>query len=401
MKKRVNIITAVVLMALTGLVTYIVTFSFVRLNLNQQLEEFSKQRQELGSFYTALSHLENNFIGEVDKQVLIQGAIDGMVKNTGDKWSRYYDPEAFRAYLESQGNQYIGVGIRVEPDGEEGIRIVEVMASSPAEEAALRTGDVITHVNGMAVADTGYNGAVASISGDAYTSVTLTVSRPSEGGGSFTVDLMRRTVTRERVMAGILQTAGGKVGVIRITSFDDRVDDEFIEKIGGLLEENVDGLIFDVRDNPGGKLNVLERILDYLLPEGELATLRYKDGSVDIRTSGPECIELPMAVLMDKNSVSAAELFAASLHEYEWAVLIGEKTGGKGYAQEYFRLSDGSGLYLSTREYFTSKGVSLADSGLMPDVEVVLSEEERQYISTMDPTLDRQLQRALLELNYR
>ena len=389
-------------MALTGLVTYVITFSFVRVELNRQLETFSKQKQELGSFNAALDHLENSFIGEVDKQKLIQGAIDGMVRSTGDKWSHYFDPESFRAYLASQGNEYIGVGITVEPV-EGGIRIAEVMPGSPAEEAALRTDDVITHVDGLAVADTGYNDALIAISGEEYTSVTLTVTRPNEGSGSFTLELMRRTITRERVTATILETAGGKVGVIRIENFDDHVDEEFIEKAGELLSENVSSLIFDVRRNPGGKLNVLERVLDYLLPEGDIATLRYKDGREDVRRSGPECVRLPMgmAALINANSVSAAELFAACLREYDWAVLVGEKTGGKGYAQEYFRLSDGSGLYLSTREYVTSKGVSLADTGLTPDVEIALPAGERRHIGSMDPSLDRQLQQALLELNHR
>jgi carboxyl-terminal processing protease len=156
-----------------------------------------------------------------------------------------------------------------------------------------------------------------------------------------------------------------------------------------------------VRDNPGGKLNVLERILDYLLPEGDLITLRYKDGSEDRRTSGPECIRLPMAVLINGESVSAAEFFAACLREYDWAVIIGEKTGGKGYAQEHFRLPDGSGLYLSTSEYFTSKGASLAGVGLMPDTEIILSAAERRHIGSMNPDLDPHLARALLELRSR
>ena len=398
MKKRVNIITAVVLMALTGLVTYVVTFSWVQFDFNQQLETFSKQRQEWAPFYVALDHIENKCIGEADKQKLMQGAIDGMVRNTGDRWSHYFDPESFRAYLESQ-DDYIGIGVSVAIDSMP-LLIYEVMPNSPAQDVSLLEGDLITHIDGLAVAELGYDASVERLkNGDEYTTVALTIERPSEGGGSFTVEVMRRTIVRERVTAELLDAGDGKAGLVRISSFEDRVDEEFIEKVGALLEEGVTGLVFDVRNNPGGKLQVLERMLDYLLPEGDLITLKYKDGKVDVRASGPECVRLPMAVLINGDSVSAAEFFAACLREYDWAVVIGEKTGGKGYAQEHFRLSDGSGLYLSTSEYFTSKGASLAGVGLTPDVEIVLSEEERRHIG--DPSLDRQLQRALLELPYR
>jgi carboxyl-terminal processing protease len=164
------------------------------------------------------------------------------------------------------------------------------------------------------------------------------------------------------------------------------------------VKEDVTGLIFDVRNNPGGKLSVLVRILDYLLPEGDLITLRYKDGTEDVWTSGPECIELPMAVLINGDSYSAAEFFAACLREYDWAALVGEKTSGKGCAQGTCRLSDGSGFNLSTSEYYTSKGLSLAHVGLTPDAEVILSGEEMNHINSMDPGLDRQLERALREL---
>ncbi|MDR0293409.1 MAG: S41 family peptidase [Oscillospiraceae bacterium] len=394
MKKRVNVITVAVLMALTGLVTFVITSYGVRFNLNQQLEIFSRQRQEWAPFYAALDDIQGRYIGDLNTDKLMQGAIDGMVRGIGDRWSHYFDPDAFRLHLESQGNQSIGIGVTVEP-GEGGIRIVEVIPGSPAAEAGLLKDDLITHVNGLSVAETGYDAAVDAVRGEEFTVVALTLERSSEGEGSFTVDIMRRTVLREPVLSRVLETPDGRIGYIRITNFDDPVDSECIDKLNELLLDNVAGLIFDVRDNPGGKLPVLERILDYLLPAGDLITLRYKDGRIDVRVSGPECVELPIAVMIDRDSVSAAEFFAACLREYDWAVLVGEKTGGKGYAQEYFRLSDGSGLYLSTSEYFTSKGLSLAGAGLTPDVEAVLSEDERRHIGSGDPALDRQLAKAL------
>ncbi|MCL1807752.1 MAG: S41 family peptidase [Oscillospiraceae bacterium] len=397
MKNRVNIITAVVLMALTGLLTYVVTFSMVREDFNRQLDVFSTRREELDSFFEALDNIENRYIGGTEKDKLVQGAIDGMIKATGDPWAFYLGPDDFRAYLQSQSNQSVGIGVTVEPD-ERGVKITEVLSQSPAAEAGLLAGDVITHIKDDAIAGMEFNDAVSAMRGNEFTTVMLTVSRPDEENRSFSVEIMRRTVIRDPVVSGIIESARGKTGYIRIINFDDHVDTEFISKVNELIKEDVTGLIFDVRSNPGGKLSVLVRMLDHLLPEGDLITLRYKDGHDDVRTSDSECIELPMAVLINGDSYSAAEFFAACLREYDWAVLVGEKTSGKGYAQETIRLPDGSGFNLSTSEYFTSKGHSLAHVGLTPDVEVTLPADDQKHIGSMDPGLDRQLARALQEL---
>jgi carboxyl-terminal processing protease len=398
MKKRVNIITVAVLMALVGLVTYVITHSWARDDLTKQLDIFSRHRQEWAPFYAALDNIENRFIGEADMQKLMQGAIEGMVTATGDVWSHYLNPEDYSDYIAAQSNQYTGVGINV-AYGETPIRILEVFGRSPAEEAGLLAGDVITHVDGKAVAEIGYDAAVSAVRGEEYTSVALTIERPGEfESGSFTIDVMRREITIDRVTSAIIEQSGEKTGVIRVMQFTDGVDSAFIDSVGELIREGVTGLIFDVRNNPGGKLDVLVNMLNHLLPEGNLITLRYWDGRVVTHESGPESIEMPMAVLINEDSVSAAEFFAVCLQEYDWAVLIGQQTGGKGYAQEHLRLSDGSSLYLSTSEYVTSKGRSLAGSGVTPDIEVLINDDERRHIGSMDPSADRQLARALQEL---
>lgn len=390
MKKRVNIITVVVLMALMALVTYVITFSWAQSRLNNQLETYSRQRQELAAFYAALDRIENSFIGETDKQSMMEGAIEGLVKSLGDQWSHYWNPDDYRSYLESQSRSYEGIGVTVDSH-DDGILIVEVMSGSPSEGAGLLAGDIITHVDGVSVVEAGYSASVNAVKGDEYTTVELTVARPSDGGGSFTVSVMRQTLLREIVSKRIFDD----IGYIKILSFDENVEKDFIAAVDSLIEADVKGIVFDVRNNPGGKLNALEAMLNYLLPEGDLITLRYKDGREDVRRSGSECVEVPMAVLINGDSISAAEFFAACLSEYEWATLVGENTHGKGYAQEHFRLSDGSGLYLSTSEYFTSKGISLAGVGLTPDVEVSLTDDERRSVGSMDLTLDKQLARAI------
>ncbi|MDR1670026.1 MAG: S41 family peptidase [Oscillospiraceae bacterium] len=392
MKKRINLITVAVLMALTGLVTYVITFFSVSEGLSGQLDTYSRHREELKTFFDTLDYIDSNFIGESNREKQAQGAAAGLVASLGDPWSVFLDPEANLIYGNNLANSYAGIGIQADLTQSDCIVVAEVLPGSAAEEGDIRVGDRITHVDSVSVAEAGVNAAVEMISGEEYTTVKLTVERPSEGGGSFERELVRQTVLRDVVTSSIIQN----IGVVKISNFNDRSNDEFDRHMRNLLDAGVKGLIFDVRDNPGGNLAMLEHMLDALLPEGTLVTLRYKDGTVDVRTSAANCVELPMAVLINGGSVSAAELFAADLKEFGWATLVGEPTGGKGYAQETFGpLSDGSALHLSTSEYFSSKGVSLAGSGLSPDAPVELSEDERQYVGSMDPAADRQLAAAL------
>jgi carboxyl-terminal processing protease len=395
MKKRVNIITVVVLMALSGLVTYIITFFWVQEDLTRQLDTFKEQQEEFGSLISAYDFIESRFIGEADKDKIKQSAIDGMIRGTEDVWSRYFNPEEFRAHLDLQDSA-VGIGISAFPDTVP-LRVYAIAPGSPAEAAGLRVGDVITHIDGAPVEELGHDVSVEKLNTAAvFSPVRLTVERPDEGSGSFQRDVMRHT--SERVESRVVEGAYGKTGIVRIAGFGDRVNEEFAAVVNGLIEDGVTGLVFDVRNNPGGSSRTLERILDFLLPEGDLFTLRYIDGREDRRVSGPDSVGLPAAVLVNGESAGEAEVFAACLREYGRAVLVGETTAGKGYLQEYVRLADGSGLYLSTSEYLTSKGERLAGAGLSPDVELILSGDERRHIGSMDPALDRQLARAIREL---
>jgi len=395
MKKRVNIITVVVLMALTGLVSFVVTFYSVQMNFNSQLKTYGKWRDEWRRFTEALNHIEKRYIGDIGQELLMAGAIEGLIRSTGDKWSLYLSPEENEAYLHSIASSYEGIGVSLTRDGVN-IKILEVIEDSPAWEAGLLAGDIITHVDGMAVEEIGYDLALAFIGGgDAAAPVILTVER--QGAGSLQKSVARDTVVRPRIKAARLDT----VGIIRILNFYEEMGEELILEIEDMMADGITSLVFDVRNNPGGGLNELEAALDYLLPEGILITMRNKEGFEDVRTSGPDHITLPIAVIINENSISAAEFFAACLQEYDRAVIVGEKTSGKGRAQENIRLTDGSGLILSTSEYFTSQGKSLEGVGVTPDVEITLPESQRVHIGSMDPNLDRQLERALSELSKR
>ena len=191
-----------------------------------------------------------------------------------------------------------------------------------------------------------------------------------------------------------------QIGLVTIENFDERCAEESIAAIETLLENGAEKLIFDVRHNPGGFADELVKLLDYLLPEGDLfRTVRY-DGKEHVDTSDADCLEVPMAVLVNSTSYSAAEFFAAALREYEAAVVVGEQTVGKGYFQITYQLSDGSAVALSSGKYFTPKGISLAETGVTPDVVVIPEEKEAEgiYYGTLQPQEDPQIQAAIRAL---
>ena len=232
------------------------------------------------------------------------------------------------------------------------------------------------------------------VKGEEGTHVSLTVLRQ---GTNQTFSVERRKVQTPVASWKMLE---GNIGLVTIENFDDRCAQESIEAIETLLEQGAEKLIFDVRHNPGGYAHELVELLDYLLPEGELfRTVRY-DGKEHVDTSDADCLEIPMAVLVNASSYSAAEFFAAALREYEAAIVVGEQTVGKGFFQTTYRLSDGSAVALSIGKYFTPKGISLAEIGVTPDVVATVDEQEAAeiYYGTLTPEKDSQIQAAIKAL---
>ena len=333
------------------------------------------------------------FIGEANQQTLQDGAAAGMVAATGDQWSYYISASEYQSYVDRMGNSYVGIGVTITVlEDNTGMKITKVSGGSGAEEAGLAAGDIITGVNGESVEKLGLEEAKNLIRGEENTQVQLTVLRD---GQSMEVSVIRRTVTVEVATGKMLD---GQIGLITIDNFDSRCAQETIAQVEMLLEQGAEGLIFDVRNNPGGYRHELVKVLDYLLPEGDLFRSVDYQGKESVDTSDESCVKLPMAVLINGESYSAAEFFAAALEEYDWAVTVGEPTVGKGYFQSLVNLSDGSAVSLSMGKYFTPKGVSLAEvGGLTPGIPVELTQEQKiaVYARTLPEDQDPQIQAAL------
>lgn len=310
--------------------------------------------------------IDRRFIAEADQTAIEDAAADAMVEALGDRWSYYISADAYAAHLERQNNEFVGVGITIQSrQDRKGFDIIAVEPDGPAAEAGICAGDILTQADGTPLGELTITEVKGLIMGEKNTQVMLTLLR---GQQTMEVSVTRRVI-RSRTAEG--QMLDGNIGLVTIKNFYSHSAEETIGEVEKLTEQGAKMLIFDVRNNPGGYVHEMVKLLDYLLPEGPLFRSVSYTGKETVEQSDAACLELPMAVLINGNTYSAAEFFAAALSEYDWAVTVGEQTCGKGYYQTTIELGDGSAVALSTGKYSTPNGVNLAETGgLMPDIPV-------------------------------
>lgn len=347
--------------------------------------------------YTKLEELadllEQRFIDGVDRTKMEDAAADAMVNSLGDRWSYYIPASEYADYVSQKKNAYVGIGVTIS-EKEQGYLIEKVAEGGPAEEAGLLAGDVIIAVDGTNVVGMDVNEGKQLVQGKAGTTVQITVLR---GQAQQTFTVKRATVKTPVATATMLPN---NIGLVRIANFNTNCARETIAAIESLLDQGATALIFDVRNNGGGYAAEMNKVLDYLLPEGEVfRTLDYT-GKEEVTRSDSKCLELPMTVLVNGSSYSAAEFFAAALQGWQWGKVVGEKTSGKGYFQVVYELSDGSAVGVSIGKYFTPQGVSLEGVGITPDVPVAVTQEQAAaiYAGTLDPMEDPQILAAIAAL---
>lgn len=322
------------------------------------------------SLLEGLFLVNTRFVGEYEPVEAVDAALDGMVKGLGDRWSYYLTAEAYEAQNLRRKNQYVGIGVTVNYEREEGLLILEVTSGSPAEEAGLLAGEVITSADGTSLAgEARYQGS-EHIRGEAGTAVALEVL--GTDGSTRTVEVRREAVPNNPVTYKMLEDS---VGYVKLANFYDNSAQRVREAVEDLQSQGARALVFDMRGNGGGYLTQLTEMLDFLLPEGPIFISRSRSGRETVIQSDAACVDLPMAVLVNAGTYSAAEFFAAQLQEDGAAVIVGTPTSGKGYSQQTFPLPHGGALNISTAAYFTGDGKSLIGTGLTLDAQVELTGE--------------------------
>lgn len=337
--------------------------------------------------------IHSNYIGQLDETAMYDSAAAGMVAGTGDRWSYYVSADQMDSYNAQKDNAYVGVGITISPreDGK-GADILQVEPGGSAKEQGILPGDILYKAEDQLVGEIGLDEAGKIIKGEIGSTVKVTILRGEEK--------LEFTLTRKQIQTEVAhgQMLGNNIGYIRIANFNANCAKQSIQWVDTLLEEGATSLIFDVRYNGGGYKAELVDLLDYLLPEGKLFVSEDYTGQMSVDESDEACIDVPMVVMVNDNSYSAAEFFAAALSEYEKAKIVGIPTTGKGYFQNTYTLVDGSAVALSIGRYFTPKGVSLAETGgLIPDVTVEVDDKiaAQIYSQTLAPEEDPQILAAI------
>lgn len=332
-------------------------------------------------------------IDKVDLTEMEDAAAEAMIAALGDRWSYYISAKDFADMADKKANSYVGVGVTIaaREDGQ-GFTVQQVSPGGSALEQGVLPGDIIVEVAGESIIGKDSDYCRDLVRGEAGTTVTIGVMRNGEK--------RTFTLTRKRIQVPVAtgEMLQGNIGLVTIANFDERCYSETKAVIEDLKKQGATSLIFDVRNNPGGYKNELVKLLDYLLPAGDLFKSVDYTGATSIDKSGASCLKMPMAVLINKNSYSAAEFFAAALAEYDWATIVGDPTSGKGKFQYTYQFTDGSGIGLSVGKYYTPKGVSLADQGgIVPEALVEVSDElaAKIYGGLVTPAEDPQIQAAV------
>jgi len=377
MTKRIPLYSVLILVVLAILVTFNATYLAINEKHNRQLNRLMVEYSTFDQLLSVDAVVKQHFIGDVDDEALKEAVIRGYLNAIGDKYALYMNSTEYEAYTAEQSGSTVGIGINVIFDADTNvIEVISVQPDSPAEEAEIMSGDYIVAVDGERLADLGYYATVDKIRGEEGTTVNLTIERD---GKELSVSCVRRSIKTVSVTAHVFDS-DASVGVIRITEFNGTTPEQFKTAIIDLQGKGCKKFVFDLRNNPGGELNSIIEVLDYLLPEGPLAHIYYQSGNDSHYTSKESCLDAPVAVLTNGQTASAAELFTAALRDYTDqgsydATIVGLNTFGKGTLQRFFLLKDGSAFKISVGRYDPPYAENYDGVGIAPDIEVALSEE--------------------------
>lgn len=383
-QKKHLIITA----ALTAIIVFLSTTAFFTARVSN----------DGGKLLKARNMIQENYVDVLTQEQLTamdDAAISAMVSSLGDPYSRYMNENAFSEYKEDNEEEYIGIGISVSfTPAENRLTVMSPYDNSPAQRAGILPGDRIVSVDGVEVNTDTYNDVIDYIRGKNAKegdSLVLTITRGESQ------EEQNVTVTREKIEIETITTKmfGSGVGYIRVAQFINSTSENFRKGIEQLKAEGMKGLIIDLRSNPGGYAHTVLDMADMLLPEGTIAYLEDNKGHKKYFESDKEELGLPMVVLINGGTASAAELLAGSIQAYGLGTLVGEKSFGKAVGQSPLPLTAKSAIYLTNARYYTPKGECIDKKGIEPDVKVELSAELQSRLPLLTLSEDVQLSKAV------
>ncbi len=326
--------------------------------------------------------IESNYLQDVDEASITNGMLKGMLEGIDDDYADYYSAEEYTEIKNSTNGDYRGVGMIMQQDSTTGIvTIMGVYEDTPAEQAGIVAGDILVKVDDMVCAETELDDVVDSIKNGEAEQVHMVLSRNDV---EYEVDVDKGDIEIPVVGSTLLED---NIGYLRITQFTAQTSDQFAEEYASLQDQGMEAMIVDLRSNPGGLLTSVVKTLQQILPEGLIVYTETKDGTrTEYTCDGDTPIDIPLVVLVNGSTASAAEIFAGAVQDYGVGTLIGTQTYGKGIVQKTFPFTDGSAVKMTIAYYYTPNGTCIHGEGIAPDVEVELPE---------DATEDVQLKEAI------
>jgi peptidase, S41 family len=389
MKKKIELGTAIFFIIVGMVVACLITYLYLS-NKLPSVAAKEKFYQKVNEVYKTV---EQRYVGEYDENAALDTLLEGYISGV-DKYSVYLNKTDYQNHKNQLDGKYSGIGITVKYVSSLGmIKVINIKDNSPAENQGVEIGDYIYSIDGKLVSDMAYSDAVAKLKAENGTTIELVLLRDDEQvNASVTVQDYQSSSIESRML-------DGNIGYISISDFDTTTQADFENALNTLNNDGAQKFVFDVRNNTGGLLSSVVAILDEILPEGTLVTVKDKAGEEEVYTSDASCLEKPFAVLINESTYSGGELFAAAVRDFEAGTLVGTNTYGKGLAQEIIPLSDGTALYLSTKQYFPPNGVNYDGVGVAPDVESKLSSELEERFYELEDSEDTQLMEAIKQLN--
>ena len=385
------LVRSILLIAITATITYFVT---VNITINQYLNKANSAYMK-AKMSLVKTKLEKTYIRDLNEDDMIEGAISGYVSGVGDKYTQYLTKDDMQKLMEATTGNYVGIGVyMVTSTDANAVVIVGVMEDSPAEKAGIKDGDIIVKVDDESYIGKKSEDVSNAIKGQEGTNVKVTVMRDSQ---ELEFNITRKSIKVKTVASQMLDN---NIGYIKIASFDVGTANEFRDNYNKLKENNPKALILDLRNNGGGVVAEALSIADTMVEKGKVLLITTdKDGKEKVdKASQKPIIDVPVVILVNENTASASEILSGTLRDDCGYKIIGTNTYGKGVIQSIFTFKDGTGVKVTTNEYFSPNHNVINDVGIKPDIEIELDAEWKGY-STIPFENDKQLQKAIEELN--
>ena len=352
--------------------------------------DWSKVSEKEEAIYNTI---DDYYLNEIDNDKIQNGIFKGMVDSLGDPYTVYYNPEEYKQFTSSSSGTYSGIGVAVSQNVTTGaITVVKTFKKGSGEKEGMKAGDVIYKVEGKKIEGLELSKVVSMIKGEEGTFVKVTVLRD---GKEIEFNLERKKLEIDTVNQRMEEKDGKKIGYISVSEFDEVTASQFKNAISELSKEGMEGLVIDLRDNPGGLLDVTCEMLDRMIKKGLLVYTVDKYGKrVDEDATDSDSFDKPVAILVNGNSASASEVFSGAMKDYNAATLVGTRTFGKGIVQSIVPFGDGTAMKVTVSKYYTPNGVNIHGTGIEPDVVVELSKDATKN-GKYDRKNDNQLDKAL------